>query len=97
MTDTPIVVPATPTAPQIAAGLRQIILSLGSILATLEGMGIGEKLLPGVGAGLNNLLGYVGGIAFVVALVWGQLATRTNAQKAATMANALPDSKAVTK
>lgn len=95
MTDTPIVVHATPTKPQIEAALRQIILSAGSILASLEAMGIGDKLH--LSADLNNALGYVGGIAAVVSFVWGQLETRKNATKAATMAAALPDSLAVTK
>lgn len=91
----PIVVPASPTAPQIAAGLRQIILALGSVIAALESMGIGDKFH--LSADLNNALGYVGGAAAVIALIWGQLATRSNAQKAAVMASALPDTTAVTK
>jgi uncharacterized membrane protein len=91
----PIVVHATPTAPQIAAGLRQVILALGSIVAALESMGIGDKFH--LSADLNNALGYVGGVAAVIAIVWGQIETRRNAQKAAAMANALPNSTAVTK
>lgn len=80
----PIQVHATPTAAQIAAALRQIITALGSIVGALGYAGLFESKL-------NLALSLIGPASAVLAIAWGQVATRADAKKAATMAAALPD------
>lgn len=81
--ETPIVVHATPTQPQIEAGIRQSVLVLGTVAAMA-----GQAKIAGQA---NDLLAIAGPVAALLAFVWGQLATRRHAKQAATMAQALPD------
>jgi hypothetical protein len=79
----PIMVHASPTAPQVEAGIRQIVLAVGPLVGMIGWSG-GEGLL-------NQVLMYAGPLAAVIAFLLGQWATRTGAKKAATMAAKLPD------
>lgn len=91
----PIVVNESPTKAQVEAGLRQFILGCGPMLTMLAATGWGQKLH--IADWASTALGLVGIASTVVVFVWGQLATRANAQKSAAMANMLPDTKAQTK
>lgn len=94
MTDpatTPIQVNATPTADQIAAALRQLVAALGAIAATLGYNGIFTD------ARLNHWSALAGPAAAVVAVIWGQVATRAKSKKLTIAAAAAPDSVAVVK
>lgn len=84
----PVVVNGSPSAVQIEAGIRQLIMIVGSVAAAF-----GAK---GMAGDLNGVLAIVGPLATVVAFIWGQMATRSKAKAAITIANMLPDSKATT-
>lgn len=85
----PIVVHATPTQPQIEAGIRQFFLAAGPLIGLMAATGWGKTF------GLNDyvtlILQYAGPISGAVAFIWGQYETRKTAVNAATMANAIPD------
>ena len=85
----PIVVNATPTADQIAAALRQLVLVLATAATALGAVGWAGEL--------NALAIVAGPLAGLIVIVWGQFATRKAAQIKATLATALPDSVATTK
>jgi hypothetical protein len=87
----PIIVNATPTADQIAAALRQGIAAVGAIAGTLGVTGIFSD------AHLNQATALVGPIATVLAIVWGQLETRSKAKKLTITAAAAPNSVAQVK
>jgi hypothetical protein len=82
-TVTPIIANASPAPDQIAAGLRQLVLVLGSIASAL-----GYSKLAGE---FSSLLAIVGPLSVIVAFVWGQLHTRAAAQQKATLAAAAPN------
>lgn len=86
---TPILVDATPGPAQLAAGIRQGILALASILTA---MGFSHAA-----GDVSLLLQFVGPIAMVVVFVLGQLKTRSTATKLATVAAAAPNSTAIVK
>ena len=88
---TPIQVNATPTADQIAAALRQAVAAIGAIAGTLGFNGIFTD------AHLNQATSLAGPIAAVVAIIWGQLATRSKAKKLTITAAAAPNSVATVK
>ena len=92
MTDQPIIVNADPTKDQIEAGLRQFIIAAGPLVTFLAATGWGQKI--GLSSDWNVFVGAIGGIATVVTFIWGQIKTRTTSQKAAAMANMLPDAQA---
>ena len=77
------VVPASPTPAQIAAGLRQAITVIGTALSAVG--------FSGAAGHLNDAVAYVGLASAIIAIVWGQLATRKQAQKLAITADAAPD------
>lgn len=85
----PIQVNATPTQDQVAAGLRYFLMALAAVAGAL-----GYSHVAGQ---LSALLMAVAPVAGFVVFVWGQFATRRMSQKATTLANALPDSIAVTR
>lgn len=85
----PISVNASPTPAQISAGFRQLVISLGSILATVGFTDLGTKV--------GQLQAYAGIAGAVIAFIWGQVSTHVHAKKAATMAKELPNSIAVLK
>lgn len=103
MTDTqpatplaPITVNANPEKDQAEALLRQVLAASGLIVAAF-----GAAKWAGV---LNVAASLAGPIVTVVfgavglgAIIWGQVKTRILSKKAAAMANALPDSVAVTR
>lgn len=91
----PIIVPAAASPAQIAAGARQIAIALGSIAGTL-GFSGAASVLNKVGVD-PQLAGVIGLVAAGVAFVWGQLATRGQAKKLATVAATAPDSVAQVK
>lgn len=96
MTDQPIVVNANPLTDQASALLRVAVIALGAVAAAF-----GFAKASGTLETIANLAGpIVTAVSAVVALgtlVWSQIKTRLLSQKAATMANALPDSVATTK
>jgi hypothetical protein len=85
----PIVVNADPKADQLIVALRQLITVLGASAGVLGAHH--ASLLLGQAAIV------LGPAAAVVAIIMGQLHTRHQGQKLATMASALPDEVAVTK
>lgn len=91
----PIKFDATPTPAQLAAGIRQWGLIIGSALGALG-------LFPGIAdwlekIGSPELAGAVGVVATVIAFVWGQVSTRKQAKKLAVAGSAAPDTVAVPK
>lgn len=91
MTEKPIVVHATPTRPQIEAALRQVILAIGPVVGLFGYAGFADSHT------MNTVLALIGPASAIISFVWGQWNTRKQAQKAATMAEALPDKIAQTK
>lgn len=89
----PIVVDATPAAPQLAAGIRQAALAVGMILSTLGLTAWAGKfdLIVSLATPIATLIVIVGPIIAGVAAWWGQMSTRHIAQKAATLAALQPD------
>lgn len=85
----PIVVNATPTQDQLAAGLRQLLLALSSIASVL-----GYTKVAGE---LSAALTIVGPVAMIITIVLGQIYTRRASQKLIITATAAPDSVAVVK
>lgn len=85
----PIEVNASPTPAQIAALLRQIVTVVGSAAGALG--------YAGVAGQLNEYLTIVGPLAAVIAVLWGQISTRSTAKKLAIAADAAPDRIAVLK
>lgn len=79
---TPIQVNATPTADQIAAGIRQAILVFGGLLG-----GLGYANLAGQVSGLVEI---AGPLAAVVVFVWGQIVTHQKAKKMVAVAKSDP-------
>lgn len=90
MEPAPIEVNATPTPAQIAALLRQIVTVLGSIAGALGYAGVFDDRL-------NLATSMIGPTSALIAIVWGQIATRATAQKLAVAADAAPDRVAVLK
>jgi hypothetical protein len=92
----PIEVNATPGRDQAEALLRQVIAALALIVAAF-----GAAKWAGQLNLLATLAGPIVTVAFGVvgigAILWGQIKTRILSQKAAAMANMLPDRVAVTK
>lgn len=90
MTDqTPIQVHASPTAPQIAAALRQVVLMLGPLMGAIGYAGWAGQA--------DQFLQVVGPVSAVIAFIWGQLATRKAAKQQAVMAPYAPESVATFK
>lgn len=91
-----IQVNANPAQDQAEALVRQVLAAAGLIVATLgaaKAAGVLNVLAALAGPIVTVLFGAVG----LGAILWGQVKTRRLAQKAAAMANALPDSVAVAK
>lgn len=82
-----IVVPPSPAAGQIEAGIRQAVTVLGTIL--------GMAGLAKLAGSLNDLLLVVGPLSSIIAIVWGQLYTRSQSEKLAIVAKAAPDTVAI--
>lgn len=82
-----IKVPESPTPAQIEAGIRQAVTILGAIAGT-----VGAAKLAGH---LNEVLLIVGPLSSIIAIVWGQLFTRSQAKKLAVVAEAAPNAVAV--
>lgn len=80
-----IVVNATPTADQLWAGLRQVVLIVVPFL-------LGRHIINNDTGGLIVAI-----TAIAIPLISGQLSTRTRAQQLITTANAAPDSVAIVK
>lgn len=80
----PIEVNATPTAAQIAALLRQVVTLLGAVAGTLGYAGVFEDKI-------NMAATLIGPASAMIAIVWGQFATRKTAQNLAIAADAAPD------
>lgn len=99
MTDTPpaspIIVNASPLKDQIEAGLRQAVTVLGPIVTILAATGWGQKI--GLSNDFSVFVESIGAISTIAALVIGQMKTRSTSQKAASMANQLPNTIAQTK
>lgn len=95
----PIVVHATPTVPQVAAGIRQVALATGAILSTLGLTAWAGKLdlVVNMATPIASVAVVVGPMVMAAAAWLGQLATRRHAQKAAAMAKQLPNDVAGTK
>jgi hypothetical protein len=91
----PIIVPDTPTQPQIEALVRQVLAAAGLIAAAF-----GLAKAAGAITILTTLIGpigsLVGGVIGIGAIVYGQVITRRNARKAAAMATKLPNDIAMT-
>jgi hypothetical protein len=85
----PITVNATPTLEQVSAGLRYGLMAVAAVAGTL-----GYSHVAGQA---SALLMAVAPVAGFVVFIWGQIVTRKTSQKAATMANALPNSVAQTR
>lgn len=90
-----IVVNADPTKDQLEAAFRQAITVLGPIIAVLATTGWGQKI--GLDSYWNAFIAASSSIATIVAIVVGQIKTRSVAKKAAAMANELPNHVATTK
>lgn len=88
-TPSPIIVNANPAADQAQALVRQVLLAAAAIASALGYAGVAGKL--------NLLLMAAGPIAVLLVTIWGQIRTRVLSQKAAAMANQLPDEVAQTK
>lgn len=86
---TPIMVNPYPTQDQIAAGIRQTILILGSVAGALGAAKVAGEL--------NTLLVIVGPIAALISFVLGQLHTRSASKKLAITAAAAPNAVAQVK
>ncbi|MHB8283487.1 MAG: hypothetical protein ACYDD1_02315 [Caulobacteraceae bacterium] len=84
----PIVVHAEPTAPQLEAAIRQILLALIPVCTAF-----GMTKTAGY---LNMALGAAGFLATAGVAIYGQLVTRRDAKQKALMAKALPNSVAMT-
>jgi hypothetical protein len=91
----PLIVNNSAKPAQLAAGIRQASIALGSILGTL-GFSDAAAIFNKVGVD-PNMAGIVGLVAAGVAFVWGQFATQRNAKKLAAVAAAAPDKVAVVK
>lgn len=85
----PIMVNASPTPAQISAGFRQLVISAGSILATVG--------LTDLGSRVGQLQAYSGVAGAIIAFLWGQWDTRHKAKQAAALAVAAPDRVAMLK
>lgn len=85
----PIVANATPTAEQIATGLRQAVLIIAPILTMLGYIKWAGEL--------NSLLVIVGPLSTIIVVLWGQWNTRKNSQDKKALAAAAPDSVGVVK
>lgn len=85
----PIMVDATPGPAQLAAGIRQTILAIASILTTL-----GFSHAAGT---VSLALQFVGPAAMVIVFVVGQLKTRHAAAKLATVAASASNAVAIVK
>lgn len=97
MTDpAPIVVNQSPVPDQQAVALRQALLALGGAASAFGAIGLSTDLNRLADDAGLLMLG-IGGAVTVGTFIWGQIKTRLSAQQKATMANALPDSIAVTK
>ena len=98
-TSAPIVVSATPAKPQIEAGIRQVALSAGIILAAFGASGLASKanIIVTLAPQIAAILVVVGPALWAGAAYFGQLATRKHAVQAASMAAQLPDRVAQTK
>lgn len=92
----PIVVNAAPERDQAEALLRQVLSALGLIVAAF-GLAKASGVLNSAAALAGPLVTVVFSAIGLGAVVWGQIKTRIMSKKAAAMANALPDSVAVTK
>lgn len=92
-TSSPIVVSASPTKPQLAAGIRQAALAIGLIAGAFGMSGVAAKanIVVSVAPAIAELLVVVGPLVAAVAVWLGQMATRRHAQNAAAMAAQLPD------
>lgn len=88
MESTAIEVHATPTAAQIAAGLRQAVTVVGTLAGALGYAKVFNEHI-------DVILSAVGPISAIAAILWGQFATRTAAQNLAVTAAAAPDHVAV--
>ena len=80
----PIAVSRTPTKAQLAAGIRQGVLVVGSVATTL---GYSQILGP-----LDQVAQLAGPISIGLSFLLGQLATRKTAKQKIRLANAAPDS-----
>ena len=92
----PIIVPASPLVDQAGALLRQGLLALSVVTATL---GLAKEStvivhLSDVATQIVTVASVAGSLGVIV---WGQLKTRLRAKQVATMATALPDTIAATK
>jgi hypothetical protein len=99
MTPPPIVVPASPAQPQIAAGIRQVASALGIILGAFGMTQLAAKanIVVAVAPQIAAVLLIVGPALWGAGVWLGQLATRRHAQDAAAMAAQLPDQVARTR
>ncbi len=95
----PIQVSATPTQAQIAAGVRQIALSLGIIAAAFGFSGLATKanLVVSLAPQFAAILAIAGPAVWAAAAWLGQISTRSQAKKLAITAAAAPDSVAMVK
>lgn len=88
-TTNPIVVNGSPTSKQIEAGLRQFVSVAGPVITVLAATGWGKKI------GLDDLWvafgGSISAVATIVAVVWGQVATRVDAKKSVALVGHVND------
>lgn len=92
----PIIVNASPLNDQAAALLRVALISVGSVVAAF-GFAKAAGSLEMIAALSGPIVTALGAVVALGAFVWGQVKTLLLSQKAAAMANQLPDSVAQSK
>jgi uncharacterized membrane protein YtjA (UPF0391 family) len=85
----PILVNAQPATDQVEAGFRMTLFAISAVAGALGYTGVAGKA--------SALLMAVSPVAGLIVFVWSQISTRLKSQKAAAMANALPNEVAMTK
>lgn len=89
-TSAPIIVDATPTQAQLAAGIRQLLLGAGAIATAFGAAHLGQGLSTAALAATVIATGLSGGVTIAM-FIMGQLHVRHAAQKLAVTAAAAPD------